>query len=386
LTYLKELQRNWQAFGEKDPLWAVLTNPAYFNQRWDAEAFFETGRAQIASVMEQCASIGYPRARHACLDFGCGVGRLTQALADYFEQCAGVDIAPAMIEHARAYNRHAARCQYYVNEAPDLQLFADQSFDFIYSSIVLQHMQPEYSRGYIQEFVRLLAPGGLVIFQIPAERTVLVEQYAMPAAAFRAQLHNETPITTLQPGEQIELQVRARNTSSHTWPGTLPAGVIYIVGLGNHWLSEAGAMLIESDGRTHITSDVPPQGEVRFQLPITAPSEAGRYLLELDMVQEGVAWFQQHGSPVVRLPIWVTPRPLAMLRQRMQRMQRAVAPPASAPERPVMEMCGIPRDEVVALLETSGAEVLAVQEDKTCGVEWTSYTYVATSKRPTALP
>ncbi len=39
------------------------------------------------------------------LDFGCGVGRLTQALADYFNEVAGVDVSPTMVNKALEYNK-----------------------------------------------------------------------------------------------------------------------------------------------------------------------------------------------------------------------------------------------------------------------------------------
>jgi SAM-dependent methyltransferase len=54
------------------------------------------------------------------------------------------------------------------NERPDLACFADGTFDFVYSVITLQHVAPEYSRRYIAEFLRVLAPGGVTLFQVPA--------------------------------------------------------------------------------------------------------------------------------------------------------------------------------------------------------------------------
>ena len=57
---------------------------------------------------------------HQALDFGCGVGRLTQALAEHFERVAGVDIAASMIARARQENRHGDRVRYVVNERSDL--------------------------------------------------------------------------------------------------------------------------------------------------------------------------------------------------------------------------------------------------------------------------
>ncbi|MFQ5410734.1 MAG: class I SAM-dependent methyltransferase [Phycisphaerae bacterium] len=43
----------------------------------------------------------------------------------------------------------------------------DGAYDFVFSHIALQHMEPNYAAAYIREFARLLAPGGLTLFQIP---------------------------------------------------------------------------------------------------------------------------------------------------------------------------------------------------------------------------
>jgi 2-polyprenyl-3-methyl-5-hydroxy-6-metoxy-1,4-benzoquinol methylase len=94
--------------------------------------------------------------RGSALDFGCGVGRLTQALADHFDEVWGVDIASSMIEGARRLDRSGGRCRYLVNGRP--RVVRDASFGFILSLIVLQHLEPEYIRSYLREFIRLLAP------------------------------------------------------------------------------------------------------------------------------------------------------------------------------------------------------------------------------------
>ena len=43
----------------------------------------------------------------------------------------------------------------------------DRSIDFVYSSIVLQHIPRPYSLAYLREFCRVIRPGGLIVFQIP---------------------------------------------------------------------------------------------------------------------------------------------------------------------------------------------------------------------------
>ncbi|MBI4199649.1 MAG: class I SAM-dependent methyltransferase [Chloroflexi bacterium] len=166
---LKELRRSWDAFGKLDPLWAILRAPGKKGRRWESAEFFATGQQEISGVMERVDRLPMRPRRGVALDFGCGVGRVTQALASYFDEVVGVDIAPSMVRLAEQYNRHGGKCRYVVNDREDLGLFPDSAFDFVYSNITLQHMEPRYALGYIREFLRVLGPGGVAVFQLPSE-------------------------------------------------------------------------------------------------------------------------------------------------------------------------------------------------------------------------
>ena len=72
-----------------------------------------------------------------------------------------------MLAAATQHNKHD-NCTFVLNERPDLSVFDDESFDFVYSTIVLQHMPPEFALGYLREFARVLRPGGLAVFTLPA--------------------------------------------------------------------------------------------------------------------------------------------------------------------------------------------------------------------------
>lgn len=177
---LKDVQENWNRFGKADPLWAVLAWPGMEEGRWDPDAFFATGREEIDAVLDYAAGLDVSFARDRALDFGCGVGRLSQALAGHFARVDGVDISESMIELARQFNQRSDSCQYHLNLSDDLSLFDDGAFDFIYSNITLQHMPPRFSRRYILEFLRVLKPGGLTVFQIPSRPRGSVQRLLQP--------------------------------------------------------------------------------------------------------------------------------------------------------------------------------------------------------------
>jgi ubiquinone/menaquinone biosynthesis C-methylase UbiE len=164
--YVRDLQRTWNEFGQKDPLWAILANSSKEGNKWGVDEFFHTGVKEIDALMAHLEDLQIPICKKRALDFGCGVGRLTQALANYFDFVEGVDIAPAMIERANNLNRYGDRCKYHVNSSVDLSLFEDEMFDFVYTTLVLQHVRPDYSKRYIEEFLRVLAPDGVLVFRI----------------------------------------------------------------------------------------------------------------------------------------------------------------------------------------------------------------------------
>lgn len=168
---LSHLEKHWDEFGKRVPHWALLEQPDKWNE------FYRTGEEDIGWVLSSVRSLGLTPRGAKALDFGCGVGRLTQALANHFEMVCGVDISPAVIELAEKYNRKGDKCRFYANDKPDLRLFEDASFDFIYTLITLQHLEPQYIKEYLKEFIRLLVPQGILAFQLPTGYTSPVKQF-----------------------------------------------------------------------------------------------------------------------------------------------------------------------------------------------------------------
>jgi ubiquinone/menaquinone biosynthesis C-methylase UbiE len=158
---------DWEELAALDPMWAILSEGAKRGNKWDVEEFFNTGKIEVHELMKQVDV--HAGGSGKALDFGCGVGRLTRGLLGYFREAYGVDISENMIKKARELT---PRCDFRVNNAADLSVFADKTFDLVYSNRVLQH-QPSAAviANYVSEFFRVTTPGGLVIFQAPYRKS-----------------------------------------------------------------------------------------------------------------------------------------------------------------------------------------------------------------------
>jgi ubiquinone/menaquinone biosynthesis C-methylase UbiE len=163
---LGEIKANWEEFARSDPLWSILPIPEKKDNRWTVQELFQSGNNEISRILDYISDKKIPVTFGAMLDFGCGVGRLTQACSRHFAKCVGVDISEGMIELAQKFNADNKKCEFMVNNATDLAVFAHDTFDMIYSNIVFQHIPPVYTKAYIKEFLRIVKPNGIIIFQM----------------------------------------------------------------------------------------------------------------------------------------------------------------------------------------------------------------------------
>ena len=164
---LHRLKQEWEELAQMDPFWAILTFPDRKFGRWKPDEFFDTGVLEIEQVMKWTRPLGRPSDKGKVLDFGCGVGRLTRALAGHFEYAYGLDISEQMLAKARELNQPYSNCSFILNTEAHLEIFKDNWFDMIYTNKVLQHLSSRRMiRNYLAEFVRVLKRGGLLVFQL----------------------------------------------------------------------------------------------------------------------------------------------------------------------------------------------------------------------------
>lgn len=159
----------WEDWGRVDPFWAVLTDGERHGG-WDIDRFFTTGLEAAGWALAHAEELGRPANRRLALDFGCGVGRVTRALAPHFERTVGLDIAATMVDEARRLDaqRGASGAEFAVYEGDDLADWAG-SVDFLISLLVLQHVPSrDVIAGLLRAFVRALSPGGIATVHLPS--------------------------------------------------------------------------------------------------------------------------------------------------------------------------------------------------------------------------
>ena len=416
----KTAARNWEAFGESDAFFGVLSDPTKYGSRWDPDEFFASGRAHVEKLFRTLSDACIPLQTGTCLDFGCGPGRLTVPLSASFERTVGVDVARPMIEAARRFKPAAASCEFVVNRHPDLRQFRAGTFDVVHSCLVLQHIPPDVSLCYIAEFFRVAKRGGLVVFQLPAVRYTedqISAVHALPDSAFLADIRFIEPPSTLDAGAETTVGVSVTNRSDITWPHHIPAG--RHICLGNHWMHEDGTPSAYDDGRTFLPNEVGPGERVEMALTVRAPAVAGRYLLEADLVQEKIAWFAGKGSSPAREFVRVTDASPVVLGTTARTAEKSSPkspagttgqasvsaagwpmPGASSPPRsaqrwaslwkwfvrrvrggtPTFEMHVVPRVQVAEVIRASEGILLKTVDDNAAGPGWLSYTYVCRKK------
>jgi len=166
------VRNTWERLARLDPYWAIVNRPDWRRNRTELGAFFADGRALIERQLTQARGVCPDLRLERALDFGCGVGRLSVALAARFREVVGVDISAAMIALARRHHAGVGNLTFIRNTRPDLQAFATGGFDLVYSLITLQHVPRPFIRMYLGEFARVCRPGGILLFQLPsAERS-----------------------------------------------------------------------------------------------------------------------------------------------------------------------------------------------------------------------
>jgi SAM-dependent methyltransferase len=150
---------------------------ASWRDEWPEDEFFLSGERDVRDLIDPYLSDAQfvPRDKRM-LEIGCGVGRMSFALAERFATVDGIDISGEMIKRAKELQARLGieNVRFQVGNGKDLSPYPDESMDFAFSFIVFQHI-PEISiiLNYVREIGRVLKRGGLFRFQLNGYRRLM---------------------------------------------------------------------------------------------------------------------------------------------------------------------------------------------------------------------
>lgn len=165
----KSLESNaeWEAWGQHDPLWGVLSWAGRRREdtsSWTDPAFYALGKSDWADFRTHWERYGCNLTR--VVEIGSGVGRITAAIAEDAETIYAVDVSPAMLNYAKTHVE-SSQVTWLQGNGRELPI-GDGAVTAVFSCHVLQHL-PTVQDGLstLSEGVRALAPGGTLMIHLP---------------------------------------------------------------------------------------------------------------------------------------------------------------------------------------------------------------------------
>jgi ubiquinone/menaquinone biosynthesis C-methylase UbiE len=163
----------------------VVLNPgwAYDLLEWPLDPFIFRGA--LRAFRQQALDLAQLQPGERGLDVGCGTGTLAlmaQRLVGQTGYIAGIDPGPAQIARARAKAKRGRQpADFQVGVIEQLP-FADQSFDVVFSTLMMHHLSIQLKRAGLAEVVRVLKPNGRLVIGDFARR----QDRRGPSAHFHA--------------------------------------------------------------------------------------------------------------------------------------------------------------------------------------------------------
>lgn len=157
------MRRYWDRRARENP-WYFINNTLDYAQP-DVEGFWGSGETDVDMLLERLG--GSLRPTDHVVEIGCGVGRMSRAIARRVERVTALDVAPHMLELARTHNAELDNVEWLLGDGTTLAPVPDASADVCISYVVLQHI-PDRAviLGYVREMGRVLRAGGWAVFQV----------------------------------------------------------------------------------------------------------------------------------------------------------------------------------------------------------------------------
>jgi SAM-dependent methyltransferase len=170
---LEKIKAAWSHLGVVAPHFSVRTEKRFLpdNLPGAIEEFWDSGRNEAERVLRTLARHGFAFSGKTCVEYGCGVGRITTGLSRRFLRVDAYDISAAHLDLARKRARELGVGNVRFHECSANILGGLEACDVFYSRLVFQHNPPPVIAQLIRKALGALRPGGIAVFQVPSYRS-----------------------------------------------------------------------------------------------------------------------------------------------------------------------------------------------------------------------
>jgi SAM-dependent methyltransferase len=166
----QKIKNAWEHLGRERAHFSVLTNDDFLPGNFESasERFWTSGDAEAARAERILAKHGVADLSSlTCVEYGCGVGRITTAFAKRFGNVHAYDISAPHLALARERAQSVGVKNIEFHQSAELPRGELAQCHFFFSMIVFQHNPPPIILELVRRALRALLPGGIAMFQIP---------------------------------------------------------------------------------------------------------------------------------------------------------------------------------------------------------------------------
>jgi len=143
--------------------------------------------------------------------------------------------------------------------------------------------------------------GAPLPFTYPLVR--VADPQILPSDACRADLDGALP-PWQAPGRRLVIDVSVTNAGNHTWQSYERSGLM----LTARWRrNHTDRVKIWQAGDVPLPAALAPGESLTLELNVEVPAKWGGWTLEVDMCDEGLCYFANHGSTILKLPVMAVP-------------------------------------------------------------------------------
>lgn len=183
---LERVKEVWLRLGTSAPHWSVMSDTQFLPENIDGsiDRFWAAGEEDTVIFHRTLLRIGVgDLGGKTCIEYGCGIGRMSGPLSRLFATLHACDISPSHLELARQRLRDLGCGNVVLHEMPSDPLAPLPRCDVYYSRIVIQHNPPPVMLALVRAALECLNPGGIAVFQVPS----YMVGYQFDADAYLAQ-------------------------------------------------------------------------------------------------------------------------------------------------------------------------------------------------------